>query len=61
MLKIGSGPISGLVNRLRVIDSALAIADRFNVVLTLYWKSSPALNCSFDLLFERDSKSQLVE
>jgi len=46
-------PTGGLGNRMRAIDSAIAIADKMRRPLRVIWPISPELACGFDDLFER--------
>ncbi|NJK87704.1 MAG: hypothetical protein HC906_18740 [Bacteroidales bacterium] len=54
-------PISGFANRIRVIDSALALAKSLNEDLTIVWERSYELNCRFDKIFKTDGEFKVVE
>jgi hypothetical protein len=54
-------PIAGLANRMRVIDSALALSDDFKIDIKIFWRKSPACNCAFDKLFEIPEKTEIIE
>jgi hypothetical protein len=54
-------PICGLANRLRVIDSAISLADIYKKDLTIIWESSYELNCRFGKLFNLSDKFRLIE
>jgi hypothetical protein len=45
-------PECGLCNRIRVIDSAISLADDWGVKLVVFWKLNDDLNASFYDLFE---------
>ena len=45
-------PTAGLANRIRVIISALALAEKRNDRVVIYWKKDETLNCDFHELFE---------
>lgn len=45
-------PFGGLANRIRVILSAINLAQKFNLKLKIYWIEREELNCSFQYLFE---------
>lgn len=45
-------PRNGLANRLRVIDSGIALAKKLNKQLVVDWILNEDLNCRFDKLFE---------
>ena len=44
-------PLYGLCNRMRAIDSAIALAERVNMPLQIIWEKDLGLNCRFDELF----------
>lgn len=44
--------LGGLCNRMRSIDSALVISEKYNMNLTVLWAMDHTLNCSFYELFE---------
>lgn len=46
-------PIGGLCNRMRTIDSVLAICLENNQDLTILWVKDFSLNCSFHEIFEK--------
>jgi len=45
-------PRNGLANRLRVIDSGVALAKKLNMQLVIDWILNEDINCRFDKLFE---------
>lgn len=45
-------PIGGLANRMRTIDSAIALAMEVDVGLRIIWYKTHGLNCRFDELFQ---------
>jgi hypothetical protein len=45
-------PTNGLANRMRVIDSGIALAKKLNTQLSVDWVLNKDLNCRFDHLFE---------
>ena len=45
-------PLGGLCNRMRAIDSALALAQAQNRRLRIYWMERENLKCPFNSLFE---------
>jgi len=45
-------PKGGLCNRMRAVDSAIALAHDLEAPLDIYWVRSGDLNCRFDLLFK---------
>ncbi|MBN1147304.1 MAG: hypothetical protein JXA78_08610 [Anaerolineales bacterium] len=44
-------PIGGLGNRMRVVDSSIALSKATGQSLRLIWLLNPSLNCKFDELF----------
>jgi len=44
-------PIAGLANRMRVLDSAIALATETSQDLSVLWTSNRDLNCRFERLF----------
>jgi len=54
-------PVGGLCNRIRVIDSLLAIANQNQKKLVVIWERSPTLNCSYLDLFQPTEKFELIE
>jgi hypothetical protein len=46
-------PVGGLANRMRAIDSAIALAREINSELRIVWFKDQGLNCRFDELFQR--------
>lgn len=46
-------PVGGLANRMKAIDSAVALRERTNSDLHIVWFRDSGLNCRFDQLFER--------
>ena len=45
-------PVGGLANRMRAIDSAIALAQDTNHELQIIWFKDQGLNCSFCDLFQ---------
>jgi hypothetical protein len=45
-------PFGGLANRMRAIDSALLLAQKYHIQLDILWEMSFELNCSFYKLFQ---------
>lgn len=45
-------PVAGLCNRMRALDSAVALARDLSLPITVYWQTNKDLNCPFDLLWE---------
>lgn len=45
-------PFGGLANRIRVILSAINLAQKFNLKLKVYWIEREELNCDFNYLFQ---------
>lgn len=56
MLPLLIEPAGGLCNRMRAIDSAIALGQTLQRPVTLLWNRGPELNCSFHALFQRPSK-----
>src|SRR5213080_179791 len=54
-------PIGGLGNRMRAIDSALALARRLDTPLTVFWRRTADLDCAFRDLFEALPGALVVE
>lgn len=54
-------PIGGIGNRLRVISSALALAEQTNHSLRVVWDSNPELNCAYKDLFSPNPCFEIVE
>lgn len=52
MAKLFLKPVGGLCNRMRSIDSALALCNKYNYELVIIWVLDHALNCRFHDLFE---------
>jgi len=46
-------PVGGLGNRMRAIDSAIALAREVNSELRIVWYKDKGLNCHFDELFQK--------
>lgn len=44
-------PVGGLANRMRAIDSAVALSRQCGSELHIVWFKDPGLNCRFDQLF----------
>lgn len=54
--------IGGLGNRMRAIDSAVALSQYFNAKLTIIWeKHLTELNCSYSDLFEPSTYFEVIE
>ena len=45
-------PTSGLSNRMRAIDSALAICEKYQIEIKIIWVRDSDLNCPFSKLFK---------
>ncbi|MEQ9443833.1 MAG: hypothetical protein RIG62_32635 [Cyclobacteriaceae bacterium] len=45
-------PNAGLCNRMRAIDSTIALSQEIGAPLRIYWKQNDVLNCRFHDLFE---------
>lgn len=54
-------PIFGLANRMRAIDSAIALAAHFEQPLKIVWVKNHTLNCAFHELFEPIGGVQVQE
>lgn len=54
-------PVGGLCNRIRVIDSLLAIANQTQKKLVVIWERNPTLNCGYLDLFQPTEKFELLE
>jgi hypothetical protein len=52
-------PVGGLCNRMRAIESTVALCEENNCSLTVFWIKNKDLNCSFKLLF-KDIKSKKI-
>ena len=52
---------SGLCNRMRAMDSALALSRAAKQPLTVYWFNTGALNCSYSDLFEPIDGIEVVD
>lgn len=50
-------PNAGLCNRMRAIDSAIALSEELDNKLQIYWEKNSGLNCGFHDLFEPISPS----
>lgn len=46
-------PVGGLANRMKAIDSAIALAGEVNTGLQIIWYKDQGLNCRFDELFQQ--------
>jgi len=46
-------PVGGLANRMKAIDSAIALAGEANTGLQIIWYKDQGLNCRFDELFQQ--------
>ena len=46
-------PVGGLANRMKAIDSAIALAREVNTGLQIIWYKDQGLNCRFDELFQQ--------
>ena len=44
-------PVGGLANRMKAIDSAVALSRQCGSELHIVWFKDPGLNCRFDQLF----------
>lgn len=53
-------PTAGLCNRMRAIDSAIALSRQKNLKLKVYWEPYLYLNSPFDLLFESIDEFELI-
>lgn len=49
-------PVNGLCNRMRALDSAIALADLLDQPLRVVWCCNQHLNCRYDELFEVPEK-----
>jgi hypothetical protein len=58
---IGIRPQAGLANRMRVLDSALSLANALHRNLIVYWVKTPDFNCSYNQLFKSTSSFKLIE
>jgi hypothetical protein len=54
-------PIGGLCNRLRVIDSAIALAKQNHSYVHVIWQMNADLNCKFEELFELPARIDKIE
>jgi hypothetical protein len=45
-------PLNGLSNRMRAIDSAIALIDDLGTNLEIYWAEEDGMRCQFDDLFD---------
>lgn len=54
-------PIGGLCNRLRVIDSAIALARQNHSYVHVIWQLNTELNCRFEDLFELPNSIDKIE
>lgn len=53
-------PVAGLCNRMRAIDSAIALAHSHSMPVKIYWVSTPNMNCPFYKLFEKIPDSNII-
>jgi len=58
---IGIRPQSGLANRLRALDSAVALAEKLDSPLRVLWVRTPELNARYSDLFESDPRYPVTE
>ncbi|MCB9170907.1 MAG: hypothetical protein H6594_11205 [Flavobacteriales bacterium] len=54
-------PMAGLCNRMRVIDSAIALSERLGWPVRVHWMPNTDLNCRFRDLFLRIEGVRIVE
>lgn len=54
-------PVGGLGNRMRVIDSAVALGKRLNRPVRVIWERNRDLNCRFDRLFRPSGDFAVME
>jgi hypothetical protein len=54
-------PYGGLANRLRVIDSALALANDYNHSLRVIWEKSFEINCEFYKIISPGPEFEIIE
>lgn len=54
-------PVAGLGNRMRALDSALALTREVGVPLRIVWTRTPDLNCRFRDLFRVSPELEVIE
>lgn len=54
-------PVGGLANRMRVIDSSISLARKFDKDLVVLWQRNPDLNCEFSDLFLPSNSFKVIE
>ena len=54
-------PRAGLCNRMRVIESAYNLSIKYNSRVTVLWRVSKGLNCSYYDLFCKNNRIQVIE
>lgn len=54
-------PMGGLANRMRVLASAKALAEREQAELIIHWECNKSLNCAYSDLFETVDGLKLIE
>ena len=54
-------PLAGLGNRMRAIDSAIALAEDVEKPLLIQWYRNSSLNCKYDQLFKPNEKFEVKE
>lgn len=54
-------PYGGIGNRIRSIDSILAIPNPNNIPITVIWERTSSLNCTFEKLFQLPPHVTIVE
>lgn len=59
-LILSISPLGGLCNRMRVIDSALTLADQIDAEIHLYWRLDKDFGCFFDSLWERPERIKKI-
>ena len=62
MSLITIAPVGGLCNRMRALNSALALGEQIGSRVELLWYRDPSLNCRYSELFETpDNLSRVVD
>ena len=54
-------PVLGLCNRMRSIDSAIALAEEFNFELVVFWVNNRDCKAAFHELFQHSSHFKVIE
>jgi len=54
-------PVGGLCNRIRVIDSAILVANESRKRLVVIWEKNASLNCAYNELFQSSPAFDLIE